>query len=856
MSSTSPTTTPTPDPDGTTSRGLTSDEAARRLAEAGPNALPRPRRVGPLGRVGAQLRDPMILLLLAAGVVTVLVGDAADAGVIALVVVVNTAVGVTQDLRADQAIAELDQLTAPVAEVVRDGRRVEVPAADVVPGDLVRLDAGGIVPADLRLVEAVTLTVDESAMTGESQPVERAAGDEVLAGTVATRGRGLGEVLRTGADSGLGRIAGLITTARVRETPLQRRLRRLSRDLVLAVLAIGVVVVVLGLVRGEPLVQTSILAVSLAVAAVPESLPAVVTISLALGAHRMAQRHALVRHLPAVETLGSVTVLASDKTGTLTEGRMVAGAVWLPPGHRYDVSGTGYAPDGDVVPDGPAAPAAALDRLLRDSVLCNDARLVEPTPDSDSWGAAGDTLEAALLALAAKGGTSTADVHRAWPREDEVPFEAERGWMATTHRSESGTGLRVCKGAPEVLLGMVTAPDELRGLAAAETTRLAEQGFRVIAVADAASYDGTDPGDVPLELVGLVGIADPPREVSREVVADCHAAGITVVLVTGDHPVTADAIAGRLGITAQGSTTVTGPQLEAGVDPASLAETRVYARIRPEEKVQIVQALQERGDVVAMTGDGVNDAPALRNADIGVAMGRGGTEVARQAADLVLADDDLRTVVVAVEEGRRIYTNIRNFLRYAVSGGLAEVIVVVLGPLLALGVPLLPGQILWINMLTHGLPGVAFGAEPVRAESMRQPPRSPDESVLGAGLAAEIGWIGATIGVVTLGVGLMAHLVGWHVQSAVFLALGSAQLGVAMALRAPGRRWERRPLDVAVAGAALLQVAGVYLPPLQRLLGTESLPLPAALTCVGLALVPGLAVLLRVRHRRRRPPPS
>ncbi|GAB3762309.1 Ca2+-transporting ATPase [Nocardioides ginsengisegetis] len=826
--------------------GLTSEEAARRLAEVGPNSLPRPPRVGPFGRILAQLRDPMILLLLAAGVVTVVVSDATDALVIALVVVVNTAVGVTQDLRADRAIAELDQLTAPVAEVVRDGRRLEVPAAEVVPGDVVRLDAGGIVPADLRLLEVAALSIDESAMTGESQPVDRDVGEELLAGTVATRGRAVGEVLRTGADSGLGRIAGLISTARVRDTPLQRRLRRLSRDLVVAVLAIGVVVVVLGLLRGEPLVQTSILAVSLAVAAVPESLPAVVTISLALGAHRMAQRHALVRHLPAVETLGSVTVLASDKTGTLTEGRMVAGAVWVPPGHRYDVSGSGYAPHGDVVADGHAAPPAALERLVRDAVLCNDARLVEPAADGEAWGAAGDTLEAALLVLAAKAGARPEDVHRAWPRAGEVPFEATRGWMATTHRAAAGPGaLRVCKGAPEAVLDLVDPPEPLRGTVAAETTRLAEQGFRVIALADATSYDGAPTDDQPLELVGLVGIADPPRAVSREVVAACHAAGIAVVLVTGDHPVTAGAIAGRLGITDEGSTTVTGADLAAGAGQDALGVARVFARIRPEQKVQIVQALQERGEVVAMTGDGVNDAPALRNADIGVAMGRGGTEVARQAADLVLADDDLRTVVAAVEEGRRIYTNIRNFLRYAVSGGLAEVVVVVLGPFFGMALPLLPAQILWINMLTHGLPGVAFGAEPVVGSAMKRPPRPPDESVLGAGLALQIGWVGATIGALSLLSGLAADRAGWDVQTTIFLTLGAAQLAVALALRAPGHRGERRALDIAVAGAAVLQIGGVYLPPLHRLLGTEALPLPALAVAVALALVPGIAVRLR-----------
>jgi Ca2+-transporting ATPase len=398
------------------------------------------------------------------------------------------------------------------------------------------------------------------------------------------------------------------------------------------------------------------------------------------------------------------------------------------------------------------------------------------------------------------------------------------------------------------VLDLVGPAADTRATVLAETALLAGQGFRVIAVADAPSYDGE--GDPPLEVAGLVGIADPPREVSRSVVEDCRRAGIAVVLVTGDHPVTADAIAGRLGITDLGSTTVTGPEVASGLDPASLPDARVFARIRPEQKVAVVRALQERGDVVAMTGDGVNDAPALRTADIGVAMGRGGTEVARQAADLVLGDDDLRTVVAAVEEGRRIYANIRNFLRYAVSGGLAEVLVVLLGPLIALGVPLLPAQILWVNMLTHGLPGLAFGAEPALAATMQQPPRSPRESVLGGGLAAQVGWIGTAIGAATLAAGLLADRAGWHVQSTVFLALGTAQLAVALALRAPGPRWRLRALDAAVAGAALLQVAGVYLAPLQRLLGTESLPAQAAAAALGLAVLPGLAVRLWLARRR------
>ncbi len=834
--------------------GLTRAEAARRLAETGPNSLPEPHRVGPFGRVVAQLRDPMIMLLLAAGVLTVLVGDAPDAAVIGLVVLVNTAIGVTQDLRADRAVAELGRLTAPEAQVVRDGADVVIPAAEVVPGDLVRIEAGAIVPADLRLVEAYTLSVDESAMTGESQPVDRSTGEELLSGTVTTRGRAVGEVIRTGVDSGLGRIAVLIGTARVRETPLQLRLRRLSRDLVILVLAIAALVFLLGLWRGQPLVQTSVLAVSLAVAAVPESLPAVVTISLALGAHRMAQRHALVRHLPAVETLGSVTVIASDKTGTLTEGRMVAGAVWVPPAHRYDVSGSGYAPYGEVTPH-PDAPAAepALGRLLRDVTLCNDARLVEPTEDGESWQAVGDTLEAALLALAAKGGTDADATRAAWPREHETPFEAELAWMSTTHRESGGTGsLVVCKGAPEAVVERLAGPDAVRRQVAEETSRLADLGFRVIAVADAAVPPDRDPETAPLELVGLVGISDPPRAVSREIVDGCRAAGIKVILVTGDHPRTANAIAGQVGIAEPGAPPMTGAEVADGQHREPPAGTRVYARIRPEQKVLIVENLQERGEVVAMTGDGVNDAPALRTADIGVAMGKGGTEVARQAADLVLADDDLRTVVVAVEEGRRIYANIRNFLRYGVSGGLAEVVVVLFGPLLGMSLPLLPAQILWINLLTHGLPGVAFGTEPVAADAMLHPPRSPKESVLGDGLGRQIAWIGSMMGVLCLGVGLVAEAVDWHVQTSIFMTLGLAQLGVAMALRAPGSHRQHRPLDLAVAGAAALQVAGVYLTPLQNLLGTEALPALALPALLVVAMAPGVVVRLSGRRARQR----
>ncbi len=835
----------------TRGQGLSSAEAARRLEEHGPNTLPtRPPR-GVLSRVLGQLRDPMILLLLAAAAVTTAIGDVSDTVVIALVIVLNSAIGVVQEVRADHAISELDRLAAPVARVLRDGVLVERPGADVVVDDLVSLDAGDVVPADLLVVESHDLQVDEAAMTGESQPVDRAVGEELSSGTVVTRGRASGSVLRTGRDSGLGQIAALIASAGVTVTPLQLRLRRLSRELVVLVLAAAAVVLVLGLVRGRDLTEMLITAVSLSVAAVPESLPAVVSVSLALGAHRMARRSALVRRLPAVETLGSVTVLASDKTGTLTEGRMVATAAWAPPAREYTVTGQGYAPEGQVLCDGAVAEVdPALDRLLRDVVLCNDARLLPPGEDDPAWTAAGDPLEAALLALAAKGGVDADETRDHWQRRSESPFQAERGWMTTSHRTADGSWLTVCKGAPEALVEVLAEDPAVLARVREETERLAGLGCRVIAVADTPA-EAVD--DVPLRLAGLVGITDPPRTASRGVVEACGAAGIRVLLVTGDHPVTARVIASQVGITHPGSAVVTGADVAQDRHGADLDDVAVYARIRPEQKVRIVRDLQERGHVVAMTGDGVNDAPALRSADIGVAMGKGGTEVARQAADLVLADDDLATIVVAVEEGRRVYANIRNFLRYAVSGGVAEVLVMLVGPFLGAALPLLPAQILWVNMLTHGLPGVAFGAEPAAPSAMRQPSRSPKESVLGGGLARQIGVLGTLIAAVSLGAGLVGEAQGLHLQSVTFVTLGLAQLWVALALRSPARRTLRqRGLEASVLAAAVLQIAAVQLAPLRELLGTETLEPQVILLLAVVAALPGLLVrLLRGRRAGR-----
>ncbi|MFF5083526.1 cation-translocating P-type ATPase [Actinoplanes sp. NPDC000266] len=825
-----------------TTLGLTSDQASRRLAADGPNAVdpPRPRRL--TGRVGRQLTDPLVLLLIAAAVITALLGDVPDTAVIVLVVLVNTVIGVVQEVRADAAIAALDRLAAPSARAVRDGHDLILPAADLVKDDLVRLEAGDIVPADLLLVESQRATFDESSLTGESAPVAHTAGEEAGSGTVLTTGRAAGVVVRTGADSSLGRIAALVAQTDSGATPLQRRLATLGRVLGLAAVAISAVVFAAGVLSGQPLARMAITAVSLVVAAVPESLPAVVTLALALGSRRMARTRAIPRRLHAVETLGSVTVIASDKTGTLTENRMSVQRALTPAGTTFTITGEGYAPTGTVTPDaaGPETPGEVRELALG-GLLCNDAELIAPAGDRPEWAAAGDPMEAALVAFAARCGLDAEAERGRHPRVAEQPFDQDTRRMVTVHRRPGGGYLTVCKGAPESVL---TAAAELAGPASGGTAgelaraagELAARGLRVLAVATAVTDERPDPADPPrLRVAGLVGIGDPLRAGAAGTAEAFARAGVRLVLITGDHPATAGAIGRQLGILGDGDQVASGPG-EVGA--------RVYARVQPEEKLDIIAALQERGEVVAMTGDGVNDAPALRRADIGVAMG-GGTEVARQAAELVLVDDNLGTVAAAIGEGRRIYDNIRRFLRYALSGGIAELLVMLAGPLLGMPLALLPGQLLWINLLTHGIPGVALGAEPADAGVSDRRPRSPQESVLGDGLLAAVILGGLCLGSVTLAAGVLAMLFDRPWQSVMFVVLGLAQLGVALAVRArpaagtPRNRW----LLISVAVCALLQIGGVLLPPLRALLGTEALTWRELVACAVFAAIP--ALLLR-----------
>lgn len=835
--------------------GLDGATAAERLARSGPNSLIERAAVPLWRRFLDQFANAMILVLLAAALVTILIGDLKDTAVILAIVLLNAVIGFVQEHRAEQAMAALKRMTSPTSVVVRDGRPAAVPAASLVPGDIVRLEAGDVVTADLRLLEARALRINEAALTGESEPAEKSSAplpdlaEAVLAdqrnmafsGTAVTYGRGRGVVVATGMGTALGRVASLLQEGPVGRTPLQRRLDTLGRWL--AVLALGVcaLVFVAGVIRGEPPDVMFLTAVSLAVAAIPEGLPAVVTIALALGARRMARREALIRKLPAVETLGSVTVVCSDKTGTLTENRMVVERVWTPSA-EYAVSGDGYEPDGTIEPD----PSWDEDfgALVRVAAACNDATLRGPSTAGGDWGVTGDPTEGALLALAAKSGVDDA-LHPERPRRlEELTFDADRRRMATIHdHGDAGVWVAV-KGALESIAPLVDAGAATAVLAAERRAReLAADGYRVLALAERDLPTVPSPLEAverDLRLLGLVAMADPPRPAAAPSIEAARLAGIRPVMITGDHPLTAGAIARRIGLLDGASRVLTGAELAELDDPsfdALVDEVAVFARTSPEQKVRIVAALQGHGEVVAMTGDGVNDAPALRLADIGVAMGIMGTEVSKEAADMVLADDDFATIVRAVEEGRRIYDNIRRFVRYLLATNTAEVAVVFAAPFLGLPLPLQPVQILWINLVTDGPPALALGVEPVEPDAMERPPRPPKESILGRGLWQRALLTGTLMALVTLGVQALAIAQGWPWQTMVFTTLAFLQLANAIAVRSERRSalslgWRTNvPLVAAVATIAVIQLALVYLPALQPIFDTEALG-PAELAVV------------------------
>jgi Ca2+-transporting ATPase len=824
-------------------RGLGQVEVERRLDEFGRNevsvAAPRTRRQ----LLVRQLANTMTVLLLVAAAVTSAIGNWTDTVVIAVVVVLNTSIGYLQERRAELATTSLARISTDTSRTLRDGSLREQPTTDLVPGDVVELVAGDVVPADVRLADVRGLRVNEATMTGESEPVAKLAGslpgagpgavaaqhNMAFKGTVVTYGRARGIVVATGMATELGRIAELLRAHRSGPTPLQRRLAVLGRRLAGAALVACVVVFSVGVASGEPARTMFLTAVSLAVAAIPEGLPAVVTVALALGARRMADRRAVVRRLAAVEALGSVTVICADKTGTLTEHRMMVERVWTPSA-SYTIRGSGYSPDGVVegLVSGNRDPD--LDRLARVAAACNDAVLHAPADPGGEWTITGDPTEGALLVLAAKLGVERAAVDERYPRRAEIPFDAARRRMTTVHHDGGGWWIAV-KGALEAVAPLLDPAD--RGAlvrAEAVAAQLADDGYRVLALAEREIGELPDPLDGierSLHLVAVVGITDPPRRGAAEAIATCRGAGLFPVMITGDDPRTARAIARRLDLLDDRGALLTGDQLEA-LDVGELAErvgdVGVYARTSPEQKLRIVEAC-----VVAMTGDGVNDAPALQRADIGVAMGLAGTDVSREAADMVLADDNFATIVHAVEEGRRIYDNIRRVVRYLLTTNSGELWVMLLAPVFGLPLPLLAVQILWINLATDGLPAVALGLEPGEPDTMRRPPRPPAESVLGAGLWQHALWVGLLMAAVTLPLLAASRAAGWPWRTVVFTTLAFLQLGHALAVRSErvstfrlgfrSNPW----LVVAVLVGVVAQLAIVYVPALQEAFGTDAL---------------------------------
>jgi len=823
-------------------QGLSAAEVARRMQQQGPNRLPEAKRRGPLSMLLGQFGDFMILVLIAAAVISGLVGELTDASAILVIVLLNAVIGFVQEYRAERAMSALKRMAAPLARVRRDGHTHTLDAAELVPGDTVVLEAGDLVPADLRLIETAALRCDEAALTGESHPVDKQMAALVdphvplaersnmaYKGTLVSHGRGLGLVVATGTATELGRIASLLGGDEPL-TPLQKRLADFGRRLAWAVLGLCAILFAVGVARGGDVTLMFLTAVSLAVAAIPEALPAVVTISLALGARRMVKQQTLIRRLPAVETLGSVTYICSDKTGTLTQNKMQLARAWRP-----------------------TADAAAFYRIL---ALNNDCSL------DAQGGVQGDPTEVALYRAALAQGQDKYELSRDFPRVAEMPFDAERKCMSTVHRAEDGYWLYV-KGAPETVLPRCR---ELPADVGTVLEEMAAAGLRVMAFARrrlAALPSSAEAAELEreLEFIGLAGLHDPPRPEARQAVLECRAAGITPVMITGDHPMTARAIAHELGILEAGGEVMTGPELaqcaQAEFD-RRVATIRVYARVDPAQKIRIVEALQKRGEFVAMTGDGVNDAPALKAADIGVAMGKIGTDVAREAASLVLLDDNFATIVAAVRQGRRIYDNIRKFVKYSMTSNSGEIWTLFLAPFLGLPIPLLPIHILWVNLVTDGLPGLALAAEPAEKGIMQRPPRPPKESIFAHGMWLHVIWVGLLMGGASIFTQAWAIAHGSaHWQSMVFTVLTLSQMGNVLAIRSERESlfrqglFSNRPLLLAVSITFALQMAVLYVPALNPIFKTAPLNAAELGFCLVLSSVVFVAVELEKWGRRQ-----
>lgn len=832
-------------------QGLSLQEVRTRLARDGYNEFKETKKRHWFLIFFAQFTDFMIVILIVAAIVSFFVGDLKDALAILAILFVNAVIGFTQEYRAEKALEALQAMTSTTANVLRDGKTAVIPARELVPGDRVMLEAGRIVPADLRLVEEANLMIDESTLTGESATVQKTTqtltkdnitiGDRTnmaYKGTVVSHGRGAGIVVTTGLNTEFGKIAELLEEQEDKQTPLQKRLTDLGQKLTLAALIICAVIFVSGILRGESMVAMFMVAVSVAVAAIPESLPAVITISLALGAKKMAQKKVLIRKLSAVETLGSVTYICTDKTGTLTLNQMKAS--------KFYVHG------------------ATTDKLTNDDATRLFLQAISLSNDvvhNEKGDLLGDPSETALYEAAAEAGLKKSTLEITLPRVAEIPFDSNRKCMTTLHQKSDGGIISFTKGASEMISQSIE-PKTNEVLAVSE--KMAAEGYRVIAFAfrEWPALPPKDPqiAEKELKFLGLVGLMDPPREEAKDSVSLCRSAGMRPVMITGDHPATAMTIAKALGIWT-GGVVMTGPALSAITDDAfkdQVENIEIYARVSPEQKLKIVEALQSRGQYVAMTGDGVNDAPALKKADIGVAMGISGTDVAKQSSSIILLDDNFGSIVRAVREGRKIYDNLRRFVRYAVTTNMAEIMIILLGPFLGLPIAFLPIQLLWINLLTDGLPGIALAAEKAEKDVMSRPPRPPAEGIFAHGMGWHVLMVGLLMAAITLTVQrLNLHHEESHWRTLAFTVLCFAQLAHVLVIRSEKESifkmglFSNKSLFMAVAVTFFLQLGTIYIPWMNHVFHTSPISLGELCMLLAVSSLIILAVELEKWLRRK-----
>lgn len=890
--------------------GLTEAEAEERQKKSGANELSEGKGISPITLFLNQFKDFMVLVLVGATLVSGLLGEYLDAITIIAIILLNGILGFVQEFRAERSLSALKKLSAPTSKVLRGGKVLQIPAKNLVQGDIIMLESGDRVPADIRFVAASNCDVEESALTGESVPVSKHSriiqqeeiplGDQKnigFMGTMVTRGTAKGIVIRIGMDTEMGKIADLIQNTEAQETPLQRRLEQLGKILIIVALVLTVLVVVAGILHGQPAVGMFLAGVSLAVAAIPEGLPAIVTIALALGVQRMIKRKAIVRKLPSVETLGSASVICSDKTGTLTQNKMTVTDVWQG-GRHLKVSGEGYNPSGQITYQDQLVDLKSdqsLRRLFQISALCNNAQIEEVQAEDvrsgkklleeTEWRLKGDPTEGALVTLASKAGVSPQSLSGLYERVQEFPFDSERKLMSVMMRHQGGR-LIFTKGAPDVLIQectyimwegkVVPFTGTLRQRVTAAGERMASSALRVLGMAyrDVKAEEHVDSehkAESQLIFVGLAGMIDPPRKEVRDAIATCRRAGIKTVMITGDHSMTAEAIAHQLGILPRDGKVLTGQHLAALSDDEldnEVEQTYVYARVSPEHKLRIVKSLQRKGHVVAMTGDGVNDAPAIKAADIGIAMGITGTDVTKEASALILSDDNFSTIVSAIEEGRNIYENIRKFIRYLLASNVGEILTMFFAMMAGLPLPLLPIQILWVNLVTDGLPAMALGVDQPEKDLMEHKPRSAKENIFARRLGWKIISRGVLIGLCTLGAFWLTlqaapdsegQLV--KAQSVAFATLVMAQLIHVFDCRSSRSIFHRNPLQnkylvLAVLSSVILMLIVMYTPQLQPIFKTVPLDLREWALVIVAAGIPtfllGIGSVWGGRRNRRR----